>query len=120
MLWMTLGLAALHWALVRGSLGCIQKLIEYGADRFAETSTGKTPAITAVEMKTERIWHKALKDSGYDEDALPVTIEFPMSSWLLKDKRGFMNKFFFFWPFLTLLLMIIAIGSHMPVFAGYP
>jgi hypothetical protein len=113
------GFTALHWALVKGSLGCIQKLIEYGADRFAETSTGKTPAITAVEMKTERIWHKALKDSGYDEDGLPVTLEFPMSSWLLKDKRGFMNKFFFFWPFLILLVMI-AIGSYMPVFAGVP
>ncbi|KAM0135344.1 hypothetical protein ACHAO1_005230 [Botrytis cinerea] len=113
------GFTALHWALVKGSQGCIQKLIEYGADRFAETSTGKTPAITAQEMKTERIWHKALVECGYDEDAKPVLISFPMSSWLLKDKRAFMNKFFFLWPFLILWTMIM-ISSQMVIFIGVP
>lgn len=113
------GFTALHWALVKGSQGCIQKLIEYGADRFAETSTGKTPAITAQEMKTERIWHKALTESGYDEDAKPIVMTFPMSSWLMKDKRAFMNKFFFLWPFLILWVMIM-ISSHMVVFIGVP
>lgn len=113
------GFTALHWALVKGSQGCIQKLIEYGADRFAETSTGKTPAITAQEMKTERIWHKALTECGYDEDAKPVLISFPMSSWLLKDKRAFMNKFFFLWPFLILWTMIM-ISSQMVIFIGVP
>ncbi|RDW59636.1 palmitoyltransferase-4 [Coleophoma cylindrospora] len=113
------GFTALHWALVKGSQGCIQKLVEYGADRFAETTTGKTPAITADEMKTSRMWHRALKECGYDENALPITISFPMSSWLLKDKRSFMKKFFFFWPFLILWAMLM-VSSHMVVFAGIP
>ena len=113
------GFTALHWALVKGSQGCIQKLLEYGSDRFAETQTGKTPAITAEEMKTERIWRKALKECGYDEDGKPKTLEFPMSSRLLKDKRGFMNKFFFFFPFLIIWVMIM-ISSHMVVYAGIP
>ncbi|KAK0118733.1 palmitoyltransferase akr1 [Cadophora gregata f. sp. sojae] len=113
------GFTSLHWALVKGSQGCIQKLVEYGSDRFAETSTGKTPAITAEEMKTQRMWHRALKECGYDEDAMPRSPEFPMSSWLLKDKRGFMNKFFFFWPFLIIWTMVM-ISSHMVVFAGLP
>ncbi|KAH8805592.1 hypothetical protein F5884DRAFT_799941 [Xylogone sp. PMI_703] len=113
------GFTALHWALVKGSQGCIQKLIEYGSDRFAETSTGKTPAITADEMKTERIWHRALKECGYNEDGTASLPEFPMSSWFLKDKRGFMNKFFFFWPFLIVWVMIM-ISSHMVVYAGIP
>jgi palmitoyltransferase len=113
------GFTALHWALVKGSQGCIQKLVEYGSDRFAETLTGKTPAITADEMKTVRIWHRALKECGYNEDGMPTTLEFPLSSWLLKDKRTFMNKFFFFWPFLIIWSMIMII-SHMVVYAGVP
>lgn len=113
------GFTALHWALVKGAQGCIQKLIEYGADRFAETSSGKTPAITAEEMKTERIWHRALKECGYDDEAMPVTLEFPLSSRLLKDKRAFMNKFFFLFPFLIVWVMLM-IASHMVVFAGIP
>lgn len=113
------GFTSLHWALVKGSQGCIQRLIEYGSDRFAETSTGKTPAITAEEMKTEAIWHRALKECGYDEDGMPRSLEFPLSSWLLKDKRGFMNRFFFFWPWLMIWIMIM-ISSHMVVFAGVP
>jgi hypothetical protein len=113
------GFTALHWALVKGSQGCIQKLLEYGSDRFAETSTGKTPAITAEDMKTERIWQRALKECGYDEDARPKNLEFPMSSYLLKDKRNFMNKFFFFFPFLILWVMVM-LSSHMPVYVGIP
>lgn len=113
------GFTALHWALVKGSQGCIQKLVEYGADRFAETSTGKTPAITAEEMKTVRMWHRALKECGYDDEGMPVTLDFPMSSWLLKDKRAFMKKFFFFWPFLIVWAMIMVM-SHMVVYAGIP
>ncbi|KAM3073657.1 palmitoyltransferase akr1 [Clarireedia jacksonii] len=113
------GFTALHWALVKGNQGCIQKLIEYGADRFAETQTGKTPAVTAEEMKTEMIWHKALTECGYEEDAMPRVINFPFSSYLLKDKRSFMNKFFFLWPFLIIWVMI-TISSYMVVFAGVP
>lgn len=113
------GFTALHWALVKGSQGCIQKLLEYGSDRFAETANGKTPAITAEEMKTERIWLRALKECGYDDDARPKNIEFPMSSYLLKDKRGFMNKFFFFFPFFILWVMVM-LASQLPVFVGIP
>jgi palmitoyltransferase ZDHHC13/17 len=113
------GFTPLHWALVKGSLGCIQKLIEYGADRFAETSNGKTPAITAQEMQTVRVWHRALKESGYGEDGMPTTINIPLVSSLMQDKRGFMTKFFFLWPFVIVWVMIM-ISSHMVVYAGIP
>jgi hypothetical protein len=113
------GFTALHWALVKGSQGCMQKLLEYGADRFAETSTGKTPATTANEMKTERIWHRALKESGYNEDGLPRTLEFPLSGYFMKDKRNFMTKFLFLWPFFIIWVMIM-LSSYMVVFAGIP
>lgn len=113
------GFTALHWALVKGSLGCIQKLVEYGADRFAETSNGKTPAITADEMRTTRIWRKALAECGYDEKGNPKIVSFPFSSYLLKDKRANIAKFFFFWPFLTMWMMVW-LSSQMVVFAGIP
>lgn len=113
------GFTALHWALVKGSLGCIQKVIEYGADRFAETSNGKTPAVTAKEMQTLRVWHRALKECGYAEDGMPSTINIPLISSLMQDKRGFMTKFFFLWPFIIVWVMIM-ISTHMVVFAGIP
>ena len=113
------GFTALHWALVKGSQGCIQKLLEYGSDRFAETADGRAPVTLAAEMKTERIWQRALKESGYDEDAKAKVLEFPMSSYFMKDKRAFMKKFFFLWPFLILWTMVM-ISSHMVVFAGVP
>ncbi|KAK3322750.1 palmitoyltransferase-like protein [Apodospora peruviana] len=113
------GFTALHWALVKGSPGCIQKLIEYGADRFAKTTTGKTPAITAQELNTVRAWHKALNECGYDEDGNAIVPSWPGASYLLKDRRGFMNKFFFLWPF-VLVWACLAIVAGMPVFAGIP
>ncbi|KAL8973113.1 MAG: hypothetical protein Q9197_002478 [Variospora fuerteventurae] len=58
----------LHWALVRGSGPCISRLLENGADRFAVTSSGKTPAVVAEEMKTTRAWHRALNE---DLETLP-------------------------------------------------
>lgn len=113
------GFTALHWALVKGSQMCIQKLVEYGSDRFAETKTGKTPAITADEMRTTRIWQRALAECGYNEDGSTMNMDFPMSSWLFKDKRASMSKFFFLWPFLVLWSMVMIV-SHMVIYAGVP
>lgn len=113
------GFTALHWSLVKGSLGCIQKIIEYGADRFAETLNGKTPAVTAEEMQTVRIWRKALNECGYSEDGMPNNIPFPMASYLMTDKRAFMTKFFFLWPSVIIFNMA-ALSSWMVVYAGVP
>ncbi|KAI9733728.1 MAG: palmitoyltransferase akr1 [Claussenomyces sp. TS43310] len=113
------GFTALHWALVKGSSGCIQKLIEYGSDRFLPALSGKTPSVMADEMKTTHAWHRALQECSFKEDGTPLNLEFPMSSWLLKDKRGTIAKFFFFWPFLIVWSMLM-IASHMVVYAGIP
>ncbi|POS86080.1 hypothetical protein EPUL_001582 [Erysiphe pulchra] len=110
---------ALHWALVKGSQGCIQKLIEYGADRYAQTSTGKTPAITAQEMRTERIWHRALNECGYDDDGNQMSLIFPLSMFFVKNSRAFINRFFFIFPVLIIWIMIMIV-SHMVVFVGVP
>lgn len=113
------GFTALHWALVKGSAGCIQKIVEYGADRFAKTKTGKTPAITAQELNTAGAWHKALKECGYDEDGNAIVPSWPGASYLLQDRRGFMNKFFFLWPFLLVYASLVIL-SGMPIYAGIP
>ncbi|KAL1620674.1 palmitoyltransferase akr1 [Diplodia seriata] len=110
------GFTALHWALVKGSVGCIQKLVEYGSDRFVENNDGKTPAITAQDMNTGRQWHKALSDSGYNPDGTPKY--FPLQS-LIKDRRAFLNKFFFLWPFF-MLICVLYILSHMVIYIAIP
>ena len=110
---------ALHWALVKGSAPCILKLIEYGSDRFAKTETGKTPAITAQDLNTVAPWHRALKECGYDQNGYAVTPWWPGSSFFLKDKRGFMNKFLFLLP--TLLLTVeMSIVAYLPVVVALP
>lgn len=113
------GFTALHWALVKGSPGCIQKLLEYGSDRYQKAASGKTPEVMADEMKTTQAWYKALRECGYNEDATTMSLDFPLSSWILKDKRAAFAKFFFFWPFLILWSMLM-VSSHMVVFAGIP
>ncbi|KAI2465549.1 hypothetical protein F4781DRAFT_21590 [Annulohypoxylon bovei var. microspora] len=113
------GFTALHWALVKGSPQCILKLLEYGSDRFAKTTTGKTPAITAKDLNTINAWQRALKECGYDEDGHAVTPWWPGSSFFLKDKRGFINKFLFILP-TALLFMELMIMSHLPVLLSVP
>ncbi|KAI1759007.1 ankyrin [Hypoxylon sp. FL1150] len=113
------GFTALHWALVKGSPQCILKLLEYGSDRFAKTETGKTPAITARDLNTVNAWQRALKECGYDEDGHAVTPWWPGSSFFLKDKRGFMNKFLFLLPF-ALLFMEMMILAHLPIILSVP
>ena len=96
-----MGFTALHWALVKGNYMCIQKLVEYGSDRFQQSkpvegqTEGDTPAGTASKMNSERQWKRALVDSGFDEAGTPLNFPIPM----VKDRRWFYNRFFFFWPF---------------------
>ncbi|KAL7626438.1 palmitoyltransferase akr1 [Parahypoxylon ruwenzoriense] len=113
------GFTALHWALVKGSPQCILKLLEYGSDRFAKTETGKTPAITAKDLNTVNAWHRALKESGYDEDGHAVTPWWPGSSFFLKDKRGFMNKFLFLLP-VPLLWVELMVMAYSPIYLSVP
>lgn len=111
------GFTALHWALVHGSQPCIKKLVEYGSDRFAATSTAKTPAQVAQEMKSRRAWYKALAECGYNEDATPKTLPLGLGR-IIKD-RSVMSKFFFLWPFLT-IFFCFTILSKMVIYAAVP
>lgn len=113
------GFTALHWALVKGSPGCVQKMVEYGADRFAKTNTGKTPAITAQELNTVAAWNRALRECGYDEDGNLVQPTWPGASYLLKDRRGFVGKFLFLWPF-VLVWVLLHILAAFPIYLGIP
>lgn len=110
-----MGFTALHWALVKGSYACIQKLVEYGADRFAANNEGKTPAVTAKDMHSVRQWHRALADCGYDSQGRELV--FPLT--FVKDKRKFLNRFFFCWPF-----VVIGVGiwilANVWVYAAVP
>ena len=109
------GFTALHWALVKGSQGSIQKLLEYGADRFAKNNDGKTPAVTAEEMNTTRQWHRALSEAGYNKDGSAK--DFPVPG--VKDTRWFISRAIFFLPFFIVLQAVYLI-SHYPVYVGIP
>ncbi|KAL8854950.1 MAG: hypothetical protein Q9221_000146 [Calogaya cf. arnoldii] len=111
------GFQPLHWALVRGSPPCILKLLENGADRFAVTSTDKTPATVADEMKTTQAWHRALMESGFNENAIVKQLPLPYMSFL--KTRAFLTYFFFLCPFLVLLL-VFTILSKMVIYAAIP
>lgn len=109
------GFTALHWGLVKGNPACIQKLVEYGSDRFAETNSGKTPAVTAEEMGSIKAWHRALKESGFRDDGSPRQPPFPFTSMI--KTRNFHNRFYFLLPFL-LLIVIFTIFSRISIFAA--
>lgn len=116
-----MGFTPLHWALVKGNYVCIQKLVEYGSDRFArskpsaEQPEGDTPAMTASRMKSERQWHKALLDCGFDEAGNALAFPLPF----VKDRRLFYKRLFFLWPFALggLQLWMLA---NLPIFFGLP
>jgi palmitoyltransferase ZDHHC13/17 len=110
------GFTALHWALVKGSSACILKLIEYGADRFVANNDGKTPSTTAGEMNSTRQWHRALSEAGFHADGSPR--DFPFS-FITSDRRKFVRRFFFFWPF-VIIPVVLYILSGMPVFVAVP
>ncbi|MCJ1405497.1 palmitoyltransferase akr1 [Xylographa trunciseda] len=111
------GFSALHWAIVKGSAACIQKLIEYGSDRFAETSDHKTPTTIAEEMKSVHIWERALDECGYNSDGSLRIWPVPYISFLKQPK--FLNKFYFFYPFIVIPLLIYIL-SGMVIYAAMP
>lgn len=111
------GFTALHWALVKGSLHGIQSLIEYGSDRFAENNEGKTPTMVAKEMNSLRQWRRALAICNYNPDGSPKALPFPLS--MIKDRRWFLNRFFFLWP-AFILMCSLWILAHIVVYAAVP
>lgn len=111
------GFTALHWALVKGNGPCIQKLIEFGADRFAETNDGKSPAIVAFEMKSKLQWHRALRELGFNSDGTVKQLPLQYPSFV--KTRVFMDRFFFFSPF-VLIFLVLHILAYMPIYAAVP
>jgi ankyrin repeat protein len=108
------GFTPLHWSLVTRSQPCIQKLIEYGSDRFAETTDGKTPYKVATEMDSTRMWFRALSACGYETNGKPKE---HMIGFLMRP--NILTKFYFFLPFFTLFAAIYMV-SGLPIFAGVP
>ena len=111
------GLTPLHWALVKGSLPCVLKMLEYGANRFAKTRDGKSPMTVAQEMNTLRIWTRALNERGYEPDGNQKTVPMGLSGWVRN--KSLMAKFFFLWPFLT-ILVAVWILSNLAIFISVP
>ena len=110
------GFTALHWALVKGNYGCIQKLIQAGSDLSAKTNSGKTPATAADDMGSTRAWRRALKASNFNEDAVPVT---RYSYFPFLRSRNFLQGAYFLFPFIF-LPSLFALFSKFSVFVSVP
>lgn len=111
------GLTPLHWALVKGSYMCVQKVLEYGADRFANTRDGKSPSTVASEMRSLRVWQRALNDYGYDKSGNLKTL--PMGMTMFVHNKSVLTKYFFLWPFLTMFIAIWLM-SNSAIYIGLP
>ena len=111
------GFTPLHWSFVTRNQACIQKLLEYGSDRFATTNDGKTPAVVAADMDSERAWHRALAECGYDPSG--NVKQFPLPVFSLVRNHDFLNRFFFLFPFVLLYLVFWILSSVM-IYAAVP
>ena len=110
------GFMALHWTLVKGSQGCVQKLLEYGADRFAETSDGKTPSLIATEMKSVRVWQRALNECGYETTGHSKQFPLPLPT---LTQRPMLSRVLFLQPFFMIWLTIWVL-SALSIFLAIP
>ena len=109
------GFTALHWALVRGSQPSIGKLIEFGSDRFAVTADGKTPSVVAAEMKSERLWHRALADHGYNNSGNLIKLPAPFRHSFLQP--GSLGRIYFLLPFPMIFLTVLILSSMISYIA---
>lgn len=111
------GFTALHWALVKGSPACIQKLLQHKSDRFAKTSSGKTPESVAQDMGSSSAWHRALTESGFNSDGSVRQAPLPYTSFV--KSPTFLTRFFFLCP-VGVLFLVFFILSKMVIFAAIP
>lgn len=113
------GFTALHWALVRGNYGCVEKLLEYGVDRFLPNSEGKTPAVVAQELKTEKVWWDALEECGFDREGHAVHAPNTVFGIHVQDKELWLKRFFFLWPAAQVYAVVMCF-VYMPWFLSVP
>jgi palmitoyltransferase len=62
------GLTALHWAVVKGNVGCIAKVVEAGGDIWAKNAQGQTPLDLAKQLNSVAAWDRAMAQLGRESD----------------------------------------------------
>ncbi|RIA97923.1 hypothetical protein C1645_751171 [Glomus cerebriforme] len=100
----------LHWAVTKGNQLCLRKLIEAGADVNATEDNGKTPADLAREMKSEKVWNRALNESGRTKSGKRKPYLFG---------RQATHAIIYFIPFFVLFLAFQTLIQY-PWFIGLP
>jgi len=113
------GFTGLHWALVRGNYACIEKLLEYGVDRFAVNNEGKTPAVVAEELKTQRVWWDALEECGFDRNGHPLHNPNTLFGMHVGDREAALKRFFFLFPALQIFVAVESLAT-MTWFVAIP
>lgn len=65
-------LTPLHWASIKASRPCIQRLVAAGADLSAKDENGKTARDMADEIKVLEPYRLGLEDAGYALDGFKI------------------------------------------------
>lgn len=65
-------LTPLHWASIKASRPCVQRLVSAGADLGARDENGKTARDMADEMKVLEAYRLGLQDAGYALDGFRI------------------------------------------------
>ncbi|KAJ5117068.1 hypothetical protein N7526_011177 [Penicillium atrosanguineum] len=123
------GHTGLMWAAYKGYPILVDLFLRWGANtnavdeggltplHWALTRDGKSPMTVAQEMNTLRIWTRALNERGYEPDGNQKTVPMGLSGWVRN--KSLMAKFFFLWPFLT-ILVAVWILSNLAIFISVP
>jgi hypothetical protein len=65
------GLSALHWAVVKGNVSCISKVVEAGGDVEIKTNEGQTPFELSKQLNSMPAWNRAMASVGRSPDGRP-------------------------------------------------
>jgi palmitoyltransferase ZDHHC13/17 len=65
------GLTALHWAVVKGNVGCIARVVDRGGQVTAKNNQGQTPLELAGQLKSVAAWNRAMLQLGRHPDGRP-------------------------------------------------
>jgi hypothetical protein len=67
-------------------------------DRFVPNKEGKSPAMVAGELKTEKAWYDALEECGFDRNGHPLHKPNTLFGVHVQDKTMALKRFIFLWP----------------------
>lgn len=117
------GLTPLHWAVVKGSVGCIKRIVEAGGDFDVRDNQNKAPRDMAVELKGEANLNMALDEANYYRDGhriqprfsdrftLVLAFALPVLALFVSFKNFEWLDWWYAWPLLLVSIWVMQLVS---------